>query len=277
MRAPYPEPGSARIWDTDLFEDSNTSSGGTLGIPTGPSPVVEALHAAGHYAVCYVTVGAYELGFPDDHGFAPADYGHRQRRYQMQGYPNEWWLDIRGFRRYRAGVSSSLHGAAVNIAAGMARRFRWCALEGQDAVEADDITAYENPGVTGVAGGGWHVTHADELGFERWLSVTAHHDGLAILQKNDPQDAAVDAPHFDGALSEQCNHYDDPCAGTGGDWNAYLALGKPVLNAEYVQDGETTAAFCPSDRRFGIWGALFSTALAGPSPYGVCWNSAGQL
>src|ERR1700761_1178133 len=38
----YPSPGSANIWDTDLFADSNTS-----GAPTGSSPVVAALHAAG--------------------------------------------------------------------------------------------------------------------------------------------------------------------------------------------------------------------------------------
>ena len=35
ISAPYPEPGSARIWDTDLFFDSNTSSGRTLGSPRG--------------------------------------------------------------------------------------------------------------------------------------------------------------------------------------------------------------------------------------------------
>jgi hypothetical protein len=84
--APYPAPGSAHIWDTDLFQDSNTSAGARLGIPTGPSPVVAAVHAAGHYSVCYVEAGAYQTGFPDDGDFARADYGYATRRHQMQGY-----------------------------------------------------------------------------------------------------------------------------------------------------------------------------------------------
>jgi hypothetical protein len=70
MRASYPNPGSANIWDTDLFLDSNTPNGG---IPTGPSPVVQALHATGKYSICYVEAGAQQAIFPDQPDFAPAD------------------------------------------------------------------------------------------------------------------------------------------------------------------------------------------------------------
>ncbi len=108
--ARYPAPGSAHIWDTDLFQDSNTSHGATLNIPTGRSPVVKAIHAAGHYSICYVEVGAFQTGFPDNADFAPADYGDAARRYQMQGYPNEWYFDIAGFRNYVAGRPGSLTG-----------------------------------------------------------------------------------------------------------------------------------------------------------------------
>jgi hypothetical protein len=142
---------------------------------------------------------------------------------------------------------------------------------------ADDIGAYGNPGASGAAGGGWGVTHADELGFERFLAYTAHADHLAVLQKNDPGDAHPDAHLFDGALSEECNRYRDPCAGPAGDWDSYLRLGKPVLNAEYAQDGETTAKFCAADRRHGIWGALFSVELDGDRTYRVCWRASAAL
>src|SRR5580692_3114953 len=94
--AAYPAPGSAHVWDTDLFSDSNTSSGRHLGIPTGPSPVVRAIHAAGHYSVCYVEAGAFQAGFPDGHDFAKKDYGYAAKRYEMSGYPNEWWFDLAG-------------------------------------------------------------------------------------------------------------------------------------------------------------------------------------
>jgi hypothetical protein len=47
-------------------------------------------------------VGAYQSGFPDDSTLASADYGAGATRYQLQGYPNEWWLNISGFKNYVA-------------------------------------------------------------------------------------------------------------------------------------------------------------------------------
>ena len=254
----YPAPGSANIWDTDLFQDSNTGGG----IPTGPSPVVTAVHAAGKYSVCYVEGGAYQTGFPDDSNFAAADYGNGAKQYAMQGWSGEWWFDISGFANYAAGNPATLTGAAVNIAAGLDKRLGWCAVEGQDAVEVDDLDGYTNPGSTGVAGGGWNLTQADSAGFERWLAYDAHSHGLAIFQKNDPANAGVDEPLFDGMIIEECNSYNDPCSGSAGDASPYLAAHKPVLNAEYTQDGETTSKFCPADTAAGITGALFDVNLA---------------
>jgi hypothetical protein len=263
----YPSPGAAGIWDTDLFLDSNTPH---AGIPTGPSPVVRALHAAGKYSICYVEAGAQQTSFPDKRDFAPADYGNYGKRYQMRGYPNEWWFDLRGFRHYVPGRRSTLHGAAVNIAAGLAKRIHWCALESQDALEPDDLDGYTNRAATGIKGGGWHLTRADSLGFERWLAYTAHHDGLAIFQKNDPADAKIDASTFDGMIIEECNRYHDPCAGPHGDGTPYLTRHKPVLNAEYVQDGETTKKFCAADAAAGVTGALFSVDLNNARDYVPC-------
>jgi len=254
----YPSPGSANIWDTDMFADSNTDGG----VPTGPSPVVQALHAAGKYSICYIEAGAQQPE-PDSSNFAPADYttGSNAQTTEMQGWAGEYWYDIRGFANYVAGDPSTLTGAAVNIAAGLAARIHDCAVEGQDAIEPDDLDGYTNPSDTGAPGGGWGLTQADSAGFERWLAYTAHSDGLAIFQKNDPANASVDAPDFDGMIIEECNFYNAPCAGSGGDATSYLAAGKPVLNAEYTQDGETTAKFCPGDGAAGIIGALFDVGL----------------
>ena len=116
-RAAYPNPGSANIWDTDLFQDSNQSDGG---IPTGPSPVVRAIHAAGHYSSCYVEAGAYQQGFPDNSHFSRSDYGGLgNRATQMQGYSNEYWFNLTGFRHYVSGRHRTLRGAAPNIAAAL--------------------------------------------------------------------------------------------------------------------------------------------------------------
>ena len=256
----YPAPGSANIWDTDLFQDSNTAG---ARIPTGASPVVRALHASGKYSICYVEAGAFQTGFPDASNFAAADYGGKASRYRMKGYGNEWWFNLRGFRHYVRGRNSSLTGAAVNIAAGLNRRIGWCALEGQDAIEPDDLDGYTNRGDTGVTGGGWHLSRADSAGFERWLAHDAHAHGLAIFQKNDAANAAANVANFDGMIIEECNSYRDPCSGSGGDATPYLKAGKPVLNAEYTEDGEMSAKFCSSDVAAGITGALFNVDLNG--------------
>jgi hypothetical protein len=257
-RAPYPHPGSANIWDTDLFQDSNRPDGA---IPTGPSPVVRAIHAAGHYSICYVEAGAYQQGFPDDAHFARVDYGGvGDTATQMQGYADEYWFDLTGFRRYVAGRPRTLTGAAVNIAHALAQRFAWCKKERQDAVEPDDLDGYTNKSTSGVTP--WGMTRADSAGFERWLAYDIHAHGLAAFQKNDPANAPADARWFDGMITEECNFYNDPCSGPGGDATPYLARHKPVLNAEYTDDGETTR-FCSADERAGIVGALFNVDLDG--------------
>ncbi|MGO9752497.1 MAG: endo alpha-1,4 polygalactosaminidase [Solirubrobacteraceae bacterium] len=255
-----------------MFDDSNNPGA----VPTGASPVVAAIHAAGHYSICYVEAGAYQTGFPDDSDFAAADYGDGAQQYAMQGWSGEWWFDLSGFANYVAGTPSTLTGAAVNIAAGLNDRFQWCKLEGQDAVEPDDLDGYTNTGDTGVAGGGWGLTQADSAGFERWIAYQVHADGLAVFQKNDPANASSDEPLFDGVISEECNAYNDPCAGPGGDWTAYLAAGKPVLNAEYTSDSETASKFCPTDEEYGIWGALFDLNLDGAT-YDPCWSANNTL
>lgn len=263
----YPSPGSANIWDTDLFNDSNT-----FGIPTGPSPVVQAIHAAGHYSLCYVETGAYQVGFPDDANFATADYGGvGNTATQMQGYSGEYWFNLTGFANYVVGQPSTLSGAAVDIATQLNKRFAWCKLEGQDAVDPDNLDGYANKSTSGVTP--WGMTQADSRGFERWLAYDIHANGLAAFQKNDPANAPADASLFDGMVVEECNYYNDPCSGAGGDATSYLAAHKPVLNAEYTQDGETTAKFCAADTAAGITGALFSVSLSGGT-YAPCAPSA---
>jgi hypothetical protein len=47
--------------------------------------------------------------------------------------------------------------------------------------------------------------------------------GMAVLQKNDPDQAAKLEPYFDGVLDEQCNQYAE-CSS----YQPYLAAGKPI-------------------------------------------------
>jgi hypothetical protein len=266
---------TANIWDTDDFTDA--VSMGSNDEPNGASTVVSRLHAAGKYSICYVEAGAQQ-DEPDAAHFAAADYGSDAMRYQMQGYTGEYWFDTRGFAAYKYGDSNSvLTGAAMNIATGMAQRIAGCKAEGQDAIEPDDLDGYTNPGNTGVAGGGWGLTQQDAQGYEQWLAYTAHSNGLAVFQKNDGANTPVDEQYFDGMIIEECNHYDDPCTGASGDdVNLYVSAHKPVLNAEYTEDGESAAKFCSADENAGITGALFNVDLDGKT-YHTCQTGAGYV
>jgi Glycoside-hydrolase family GH114 len=63
---------TANIWDTDEFEDANST--GANGDPNGPSTIVGDLHAANKYSICYVEAGAFQQGFPDNGNFSSIDY-----------------------------------------------------------------------------------------------------------------------------------------------------------------------------------------------------------
>jgi len=266
---------TANIWDTDDFSDAGSM--GSNNEPNGPSTVVSQLHAANKYSICYVEAGAQQAE-PDGSHFAAADYGNDASQYQMQGYPGEYWFDTRGFAAYKYGDSNSvLTGAAANIAAGMAQRIAGCKAEGQDAIEPDDLDGYTNQSNSGAAGGGWGLTQQDASGYEQWLAYTAHSDGLAVFQKNDGANTSTDEPYFDGMIIEECNHYNDPCTGASGDGaNLYVSAHKPVLNAEYTEDGESTAKFCSADESAGITGALFNVDLDGKT-YQTCQTGAGYV
>lgn len=244
------------------------------------------IHNAGHYSVCYVEAGAYQSGFPDDSNIAAADYGSAAKKYQMQGYSDEWWFDLNGFAGWTASNPTKFPGGtaadqanAANIAAGLDKRFGYCKTEGHDAAEADDLDGYTNKSASGASGGGWGLTQGDSQGFEAWLAYDTHNRGLAWFMKNDTDNAqsAVKAG-ADAYIIEECNYYKDPC-GTktvSGDVTPFLEAGLPVLNAEYTQDGESTLKFCSADNSAGIYGALFNVDLAGGT-YSPCWTSNGSL
>ncbi len=189
--------------------------------------LVAQLHGEGRHVICYVDVGTAENFRPDYHQFPKSVLG------RTNGWPGERWIDIR-----RLSVVGPI----------MTARFRMCAEKGFDAVEPDNIEAYANRS-------GFPITAADQIAFNEWVAEQVHALGMGVLQKNDGEQTPALEPHFDGALSEQCNQYRE-CAAFG----PYLEAGKPVLNAEYRL---ATSRFCAADRAAGIMGARFDLALDG--------------
>jgi hypothetical protein len=196
------------------------------GFETGADEVA-TLHAEGRRVICYIDVGTAESFRPDYSSFPKSVLG------RSNGWPGEKWLDIRRL------------GAIEPI---IAARFRMCREKGFDAVEPDNIEAFSNKS-------GFPITPQQQLTYNEWVAEAVHSLGMAVLQKNDGEQAAQLQPYFDGALTEQCNEYSE-CA----DFAPYLAAGEPVLNAEYR---EPTKKFCAADDAAGIMGARFALSLNG--------------
>ena len=138
----------------------------------------------------------------------------------------------------------------------MTARFQMCAQKGFDAIEPDNMDGYENTT-------GFPITAAEQLTYDEWVATEAHSLGLAVFQKNDPEQAKTLQPYFDGVIDEQCNEFSE-CSS----FSTYLSAGKPVLNAEY---NLATTSFCAADNNAGIMGALYSLNLDG-SLYTPCWS-----
>lgn len=201
-----------------------------------PAREVSALHRLHRHVICYIDAGTWENWRPDAQRFPREVLGN------PNGWPGERWLDIR-----RLSVLEPI----------MRARFTLCARKGFDALEPDNIDGFENR--TGFA-----ITARDQLAYDEWIAREAHHLGLAVFEKNDPEQAPALAPWFDGVLDEQCNQFRE-CASV----RAYLRAGKPVLDAEY--DRSLYPQFCAADARAGIMGAVYNLALDGRL-YEPCWS-----
>jgi hypothetical protein len=195
---------------------------------------VAALQAQGKHVICYIDVGTAEDFRPDYDEFPESVLG------RSNGWPGERWLDIRQL--------SLLEPI-------MTARFQMCREKGFEAVEPDNIEGYANDS-------GFPLTAQEQLTYNEWVAEEVHSLGMAVLQKNDGEQTDELLPYFDGALTEQCNQYRE-C----GDFEPYLAAGKPVLNAEYHR---STAKFCAADNAAGIMGARFKLALNGKR-FQPCW------
>ena len=245
-----PAKNTTFYWDLVNSPPDNTKNVGAYDIDGFGNSAAEvtALHAKGIKVVCYMDLGTFEPGRPDSASFTAAMKGKG-----VDGWPGEFWLDVRA-----AGPNIDA------VKAIMLARFKVCQQKGFDAVEPDNLDSYQNkPGFT--------TTAADQLAYNKWIAATVHSLGMAVFQKNDLDQVEALEPFFDGILDEECNKYTE-CDTLA----PYTAAGKPVWDAEYKEDGETTAKFCPANIKAGIVGALFALDLDG-SLFEPCSNDVGVV
>ena len=243
VRSPVPShwrPSSAApiSWNWQLQGNVPTNTGVKVFDIDGfdnSAATVAALHAHGTKVICYIDFGTSET-FRSDFAKFPASVEGA-----TNGWPGEKWLDIRQLK-----VLEPI----------MITRMRMCVSKHFDALEPDNIDGYTNDT-------GFPLTAQEQLTYNTWIADTAHSLGLSVGLKNDNDQTAQLAPHFDWALDEQCNQYSE-C----GTESVFVRSNKAVFNAEY-QGG---TGFCSSDGADHINGALFSLDLDG-STYQPCKGS----
>lgn len=166
-----------------------------------PAKTIAKLHSQGKKTICYIDVGSWENYRADKGQFPKSVIG---RRYE--GYPNEFWLDIRKYKLFAKPIKA---------------RIRMCADKGFDGLEPDNINGYENKT-------GFPLTAKDQIRFNRWIAREAHEVGLGVGLKNDGPQAKQLVGNFDFAVVEQCFQYDE-C----GQYRPFVRKGKAVFSVEY--------------------------------------------
>ncbi len=181
---------------------------------------IRRLKRRGTYLICYVSVGTWENWRSDRDRFPRAIIG---RTYG--DWPDERFLDIRQL------------DVLVPV---MRDRFRRCRNLGFDAVEADNMDAYDNPS-------GFPLTADDAVRYARALAAEAHALGLAMAQKNVPELSVRLVDILDFAITEGC--FRDGWCHRMRPW---LMRRRPVLDAEYRDDLPDMRRACRDARRLGI-------------------------
>ncbi|MFN2150965.1 MAG: endo alpha-1,4 polygalactosaminidase [Anaerolineales bacterium] len=186
--------------------------------------VVDKLHSLDASVICYISVGSYENWRSDASQFPEEVLGKN-----YEGWSGERWLDIR-----RIDLLAPI----------MLARLDDCAAKGFDAVEPDNMEIYTNDT-------GFPLTYQDQLRYALWLAEQAHARGLAIGQKNAPDQTKDLVNIFDFAITEDAFYYN-----WAADMLPYIQAGKPVFAAEYTDLPGDFGEFCGRSQELG-----FSTIL----------------
>ena len=212
-----PKSGGAAVtpqaFDID-YQTDGFCTGGT--ITQENAAAVAAIHAKGAKAICYVDAGTAESFRPDYQDYVNFNNltGGALFGKPVGGFRNEFWLNINNNKGQRDFILSEV-----------GKRVDGCVANGFDAVEFDNVDAYQNK--TGLT-----ISSDTQLLFDTALANLAHSKGLTVGLKNDLGQASDLKPYFDFAINEQCFQFKEcnfPAPGLP-DWTA---SGKAVFNVEY--------------------------------------------
>ncbi|WOO80020.1 putative protein [Vanrija pseudolonga] len=177
------------VYDVDLFDT--------------PPETIAALHARGKHVVCYFSAGSYEAWRTDAARFDKGDLGSA-----LRGWQGENWVKT----------------GSPTVRAVMISRIQLAVSKGCDAIDPDNVDAYNNANGLG-------LTTADAIDFVKFLASTAAGYNMSIGLKNAGDIIPSVLSSVDFSVNEQCAEYKE-CD----KYAAFVKAGKPVFHIEYPGD-----------------------------------------
>jgi hypothetical protein len=209
---------SPEVYDIDLYVDERISGDGNFVVNTA---AVDAIHARGRHAICYLSAGTIETFRPDYQQFVDFDAacgGCLIGNPFSARFPDEFWANLNDDQGQRTFMLQMVEA-----------RVQKCAAAGFDGVELDVVDAFAQ----GAPVTGWNISAATQLAYNQALANMVHGYGLTVALKNDLEQRAALMPYFDYAINEQCFQYDECDTNPGPGYPAWIAAGKAVFTVEY--------------------------------------------
>jgi hypothetical protein len=222
------------VFDIDIYQDGKCYTPSNYGVLN--TAAVSALHAQGAKVIGYLDAGTAETWRPDyaqyqsfNTSCAGCLFGK-----PVSGFRDEFWLNINTNVSGTNPNTGQTETAQQFILDELAARLAKARSAGVDAIEFDNVDAYQNK--TGLT-----ISATTQEQFDAAIANLAHTAGFAAGLKNDLGQASDLQPYFDFAINEQCWQYRE-CNFPAPGLQAWPPAGKAVFNVEYKL---ATSKFCP--------------------------------
>ena len=150
----------------------------------------------------------------------------------LSNFPDEYWLNINpGVKGINPNTGRS-ETTRQFLLDEMLARVKEAKLIGVDAIEFDDVDAYQSHS-------GLSITPAAQLPYNAALANLAHRMGLSVGLKNDRDQADALQPYFDFGIEEECWAERRVRSGPG------LAERSTARRCSTWSTGRRRSAFCP--------------------------------
>ncbi|PNY30074.1 Uncharacterized protein TCAP_00016 [Tolypocladium capitatum] len=185
------DPNKAISPDVDVYD---------LDMHLNNATAIKRLHDAGKKVICYFSAGSYENWRDDKGDFKPEDLGNG-----VVGWPGEWWLQL----------------SSPNVRKIMAKRVKFAADLGCDAIDPDNMDGYQNDNGLG-------LTAQDSISFVSFLTAEAAKYHMSTGLKNSANIVTSLVDTVDFAVNEECAAHSECQI-----FSAFIQAGKPVFHIEY--------------------------------------------